>query len=170
MVEIKHKYKISHYSEVYMLTFIAGKLDRIDFETDLNESNTMLVFTNLYGSETDMIVRLKHLHGAKVKQLKISTQQQKLALWCELYKMTYGLAYKVSKANASHVKNIEFTQKLITKFHKNNEWWAKEKTIARYCNNINLLRRDESKGSKAETKRQSDIENLATAFQQRYKD
>ena len=142
MVEIKHKYKILHFGEVYILTFVADRLVCIDFETDLNASNTMLVFSKLSdGIEMNIIARLETLQGAKVKKRRISEQEQKIELWKELYKMTYGIDYQVTKTNKRKVTNIEFSQELITAFFNSNEWYAKEKTIARYVNNYNDIKR-----------------------------
>ncbi len=58
--------------------------------------------------------------------------------------MRYGIGYKVSVREVNSIKNIELTSKLITRFFDCKEWWAKEKTITRYVNNYNELKRTES--------------------------
>ena len=114
MVEIKHKYKISLFKDVYILTFIAGKYVNIELKNSPNDSNSMRVFAHLHGTEVEIISRFTKLTDFTVRELKVNTQQQKLALWCELYKMQYNaLAYKVNSTDATKVKNVEFSQDLI---------------------------------------------------------
>jgi len=167
---IIRKYELFYHNEKWLLTYSAGKLSKIEFETAPSDANSMNVYAHLHGTEEETIARLKKHEGMIITEIKVLPADQKIALWYELYKIQYsGMKYKITPSEARKVKNVEFTQELITKFFNNNEWWAKEKTIARYCNNINELRRTENKGSEAETKRQSNRSNLATAFQQRYK-
>ncbi len=135
-----NKYKIEVFGLVVELEFMAGSLKSITFKEPANDSNAMRLFAHLHGAEADIIKRLEQIDG-KVSKIKIQSQQQKIALWCELYKMQYGIAYKVTRADAGRVKNIELTQELITAFFKSKEWYANEKTIGRYSTNYNDIKR-----------------------------
>lgn len=163
---VLHKYKVILDKEVFVLTFKAGTLASIEFETDISSGDTMPFFEAISsGREDEIINRLRSI--AKVRNIKIPAVNQKIALWCELYKMNYGIDYKVTAADAGRVKNIEMSKDLIVSFFNSTEWYAKEKTISRYTSNYNDIKRKAITGT-GNQKTHGSINDLAEAFSRRY--
>jgi hypothetical protein len=64
---------------------------------------------------------------------------EKIALWCRIYKELVNTTYKVSGKEAKLVSGAEFSEELVRTFFACTEWWAKPKTLERYCNQNNAL-------------------------------
>jgi len=113
------------------------------------------------------------IEGCVITEIKIQTEKQKIALWCQLYKMAYGTDYKVTQREAGMIKNMEMTQELISAFFSSTEWWAKEKTIQRFTSNYNELKRtcnhkQQASGTGSGGKN-TNHDALADEFQRRYR-
>jgi len=164
---IEKKYKISSPFTEIEITYTAGILSNIEVKHSENISDFMRIVREIYGKEPDLI------KNCTVKEKKISSQKQKIALWCQLYKMRYGNDYKVTAREAGMLKNVQLTQELITRFFDSKEWWAKEKTIARLTSNYNELKRisnnQQQTSGKSNPGTQANSQSLADEFQRRFK-
>ncbi len=107
MKAVVHKYKITTPQTIINVTYTAGVLTSIEVELAEDRSEFSRIAAQLL--DEPPVIR-----EGIVKELKVNSQQQKIALWCELYKMRYGIGYKVSVREANAVKNIDLTQKLTT--------------------------------------------------------
>lgn len=172
MSNISHKYRIRSEFCTIVLVYFVEQLREIHIEKSENHWEVIEIFKLITETREDTLKNLQSF-GIKVRELKVSTQQQKIALWCELYKQRYGYNYKVTTAEASAMKNADATVELINLFFDLNEWWSKEKTISRYTKNINEIKRiytGKAKQSSNKNSRstQSCRSDLATEFQRRY--
>jgi len=169
-MEIIHKYNLTVRDSKIVVTYIGGRLRSIEVENDSSEVLVNTLKNAVTILETDLPVNVE-IYKIKLRQLTVNTTNQKIALWCEFYKMRYGRAYKVAPAEASKVANIEFSQTLITLFFDTNEWWSKEKTIGRYCANYNELCRIEQSGGsvgKGKSQTRADYNDLAETLKRRF--
>jgi len=166
--KIISKYRVSIHNFSVVVEYVGGFLRKIDIETAIEGVAGLLGMIPY--CESNLLVSDEMHH----KKLPTGTQQQKIALWCELYSMTYGHPYKVTAIEANMVKTVDFDQQTITKFFQLNEWYAKEKTIARYTRNFNAIRSHclgtakESPAGKSRTEKKGDLTDLAEAFQGRF--
>jgi len=169
-MEIIHKYNLTVRDSKIVVTYIGGRLRSIEVENDSSEVLVNTLKNAVTILETDLPVNVE-IYKIKLRQLTVNTTNQKIALWCEFYKMRYGRAYKVAPSEASKVANIEFSQTLITLFFDTNEWWSKEKTIGRYCANYNELCRIEQSGGsvgKGKSQTRADYNDLAETLKRRF--
>jgi len=120
-MEIIHKYNLTVRDSKIVVTYIGGRLRSIEVENDSSEVLVNTLKNAVTILETDLPVNVE-IYKIKLRQLTVNTTNQKIALWCEFYKMRYGRAYKVAPSEASKVANIEFSQTLITLFFDTNEW------------------------------------------------
>jgi len=169
-MEIIHKYNLTLRGSEIVVIYYGGRLRSLEV---VNDSSEVFVHT-LKGAvtilETELFTNVEG-YEIKLRQLTVNTTNQKIALWCEFYKMRYGRAYKVAPSEASKVANIEFSQTLITLFFDTNEWWSKEKTIGRYCANYNELCRIEQSGGsvgKGKSQTRADYNDLAETLKRRF--
>jgi len=171
MNNIQYKYRIRASYCTVVLTYFVEQLRTVEIERAEDHWELLAVLGMIKENRTDTIAKLKDL--AKVRELKVNSQQQKIALWCELYKQRYGYSYKVTTAEASAMKNADATVELINLFFDLNEWWSKEKTISRYAKNINEIKRiytGKAKQTSGKNSRstQNGRADLAAEFQRRY--
>lgn len=174
MSSISHKYRIRSEFCTIVLVYFVEQLREIYIEKAENHWELIEVLKLITEGREDTIKNLQSF-GIKVRELKVNTQQQKIALWCELYKQSFGYNYKVNTTEASAIKNADVTVELINLFFDLNEWWSKEKTISRYAKNINEIKRIYAGKAKQTTGSgnsgtQSSRRNLAKEFQRRYGD
>lgn len=164
---IQKKYKISSPFTELDAIYTAGVLTDIKVKYADNVADFMKIVREIFKNEPSDI------KNCIVKELKINTQKQKIALWCQLYKMRYGNDYKVTQREAGMLKNVQLTQELITLFFNSSEWWAKEKTIMRITSNYNELKRtrnnQQQTTGKSNSATQADNNSLADEFRRRYK-
>lgn len=168
--EVLHQYRLTANNSEVDVTYIGGRLQTISVLNDSGSDNLLKVVRIVTIEEAHLAANAE-LFGIQTKQLTVATAAQKIALWCELYKIQYGVPYKVTTPEAAKVKNIELTQSLILLFFNSNEWWAKEKTISRYSSNYNELRRIEQTGStvgNSSTKARTNINDLEAALMRRF--
>lgn len=137
--EIIRKYKVSFTRVEYLLEFVAGRLATIEIKGTADESDAVLFYGKLYGEELDVITRLKTMHQVVVKQVIISTSKQKIALWKAIYKIHFGESYK-GYFSENKIKNVDFTQELITSFFNSTEWYAKTNNINQYASHYNDIK------------------------------
>lgn len=162
-MEILTKYKVTFGTLIYKV----GVLVNIELD---NSVRNMQVLPELPINERDL-----PNSGLSYKPLKITSSMQKIALWCELYQLTYSMPYKVTTAESGMVAKTEFTQELIVSFFNSTEWYANEKTITRYVRNYNDIVRiatgnkpkQSAGGSAAKTR--TNRADLAAEFERRYK-
>ncbi len=173
MNSVSYKYRIKTEHCTIVVTYFVERLRKIEIERSEDAYELIAILSSFLDNREATITEFKNM-SAKVRELKVNTQQQKIALWCELYKRRYGYSYKVSTAEASAMKNTDVTVELIELFFNLNEWWSKEKTISRYAKNINELKRiftgkakPTTSGKSSGTKCQS-RQDLAAEFQRRY--
>lgn len=69
-----------------------------------------------------------------------TSQKDKIALFCNAYKNHYGIIYTPTRGEVGMIKKIEVNEALLDAYFKSTEWWAKTKSIAYYCKNINPLK------------------------------
>lgn len=154
------------------IEYFVEQLRRIEVDRCEDHWELMAILNLIAESRSETIENLKQ--NCKVRELKVNSTNQKIALWCELYKQRYGYNYQVSTAEASAIKNVDVTVELINLFFQLNEWWSKEKTISRYAKNINEIKRiftgkkKAGRNSQAEGGEQTDIGDLASELQRRY--
>jgi len=164
---IEQKYKVSSEHSEIEISYTAGLLSSIKINYADNEADFLNIMKIAFKKNFNTV------ENYKIKELKVNAQKQKIALWCQLYKMRYGNDYKVTAREAGMLKGIELTTELINLFFDSKEWWAKEKTIARITSNYNELKRisgnkqQSSAGSNTGT--QTNINALADEFRRRYK-
>lgn len=173
MNQLTSKYRIGTNNCTIVISYFVEQLRLIEVERNDNFMEFWGLLDALSDDRSKSIENLKRI--AKVRELKVNTTNQKIALWCELYKRQYGYNYKVSTAEASAIKNADVTVELINLFFDLNEWWSKEKTISRYTKNINEIKRiytgkaKQTSGRNTKTS-QGNRTDLAREFQRRYGD
>lgn len=164
---VQKKYKVSSNHSEMEVTYTAGVLTDIKISYADNETDFLNIMKTLYNH------KLNTVNDYTIKEIKVNAQKQKIALWCQLYKMRYSNDYKVTVREAGMLKNINLTQELITRFFDSKEWWAKEKTITRITSNYNELTRIGNNKQQAfagsNSKTQANINTLADEFRRRYK-
>ena len=163
---IQKKYKVSSKHSELEVTYTAGVLTDIKVFYADNEADFLNILKTLYNHNLNT-------SEFTIKEIKVNSQKQKIALWCQLYKMRYANDYKVTVREAGMLKNINLTQELISRFFDSKEWWAKEKTIARITSNYNELKRisnnKQQHTSKSNSGTQANANSLADEFRNRYK-
>ena len=122
-----------------MLTYFVEQLRTIEIERNESYLELIALLGDITQTRSETIDRLKAV--AKIRELKVNTTNQKIALWCELYKQRYGYNYKVLPSEANLMKSTDVTVDLINLFFDLQIWWSKEKTISRYAKNINEIKR-----------------------------
>jgi len=173
MNDIAYKYKVTtEVGNIFILHYFVNRLDRIEM-IEIKEyqdlADTLLYIT----TGRDSTVKAMQRKGCKVKEIKVNTAHQKIALWCELYKERYGINYKVQNVDISSFKTVEVTVDLINLFFDIEEWWSKEKTISRYSKYINELKRISSGAAKSASGKntgtaQQNRTDLAAEFERRF--
>lgn len=162
---VQRKFKISSEFTELRAVYTAGALSYIEIVALTDFLDFMRIIEQLNEEPTE-------IEGCRVRELKVNAQKQKIALWCQLYKMQYGNDYKVTPREAGMLKNIEVTQELVTGFLNSGEWWAKEKTIQRYTSNYNELKRisnnQQRYSGKSNGSKGTDFSKMAEEFQKRY--
>ncbi len=139
MNKVQYKYRVRTEHCTIVLTYFVEQLRTIEIERNESYLELIALFGDLKQTRSETIESLKEV--AKVRELKVNTTNQKIALWCELYKQRYGYNYKVLPSEANLMKNTDVTVDLINLFFDLQEWWSKEKTLTRYAKNINEIKR-----------------------------
>lgn len=90
-------------------------------------------------------------NGKVTYTLKGKDTQQKIILWYNCYKQTYGMAYKISQADAKKLEKVVLTESLLRLyFDQPDKYPYTPKTVENYCRTINeLCRLQEGKVSTA---------------------
>lgn len=164
---IEQKYKVSSEHSEIEVTYTAGVLTSVKINFADNEADFLNIMKIIFKQD------FNNVENVKIKELKVNSQKQKIALWCSLYKMRYGNDYKVTQREAGMLKGIELTPELINLFFDSKEWWAKEKTIARITSNYNELKRignnKQQTAAGNNSKTQTNFNSLADEFRRRYR-
>lgn len=147
---VQYKYRIRTDYATVTLTYFVEQLRKLEIDELRNFRGLQWILKAIDEDRLQTLENMKK-YKAKVRELKVNSTKQKIALWCEMYKKRYGYNYQVSTAEASAMKNADVTVELISTFFNLNEWWSNEKTIGRYTKNINEIKRIFSGAKKAES-------------------
>lgn len=76
----------------------------------------------------------------EAETVKELATNEKIALFCNYFKMANGIQYRISKAEVGMIKNVEINDDLLERYFNSQEWWAKVKSVTNYVKNINQIR------------------------------
>lgn len=170
---VQYKYRIRTEGVTVTLTYFVEQLRKVEIEELRNFRGLQWILKAIDKDRLQTFENMKN-YKAKVRELKVNSTNQKIALWCELYKQRYGYNYQVSSAEASAIKNTDVTVELINLFFDLTEWWSNEKTIGRYTKNINEIKRIFTGAKKAEQSaknqrnQQKHLTDLGAELQRRF--
>lgn len=146
---VQYKYRIRTDNATVTLTYFVEQLRKVEIDELKNFGDLQYIFRAIDEDRLQTLENMKK-SKAKIRELKVDSTNQKIALWCELYKKRYGYNYQVSTVDASAMKNTDVSVELINLFFDITEWWSNEKTIGRYTKNINEIKRIFTGAKKAE--------------------
>ena len=129
--EFLTKYKcIETNNHIAIITFIGGKLRVVEHETGLSE-------------EKDWLERMEYL-GYSIEKLETLSAHQKIAMFCEAYKIFFNKQYITKPGDGKKLEPFEITPEIL-KFYFNvkkdpkTTWWGGEYTIGNFTGNYNTI-------------------------------
>ena len=165
------KYRLSYGLNKMIVEFWGGHLRRVEIEELIDDD-----FLGVLRSDETAFLGEAKAKGYRVRRLPHSSRQEKIAIWCGVYKKMYGQSYRVTQAEAGMLGRVDVTRDLVLFFFslsKKNAWWADTKTISNYVKNYNEVRRlaeERRRGgtSTSQGKVDGELQELAAEFQRRY--
>lgn len=80
---------------------------------------------------------------------KSAEMAQRLALWCKLYKLELGAAYRATGKDVAMLAQVPVSAPMITAYLRCDEWWARANSVGEYVARINQVQQLSTDGKTA---------------------
>jgi hypothetical protein len=125
-----------------VLRFENGALTdvRLRFKGGLTDAQ-WAAFRNALPQTSDGLAAMEPL-GLEVIEKdgeKTTDMAKRLALWCKLYRVERGAAYRATGKDVAMLAQVPVTAELITAYLRCDEWWARANSIGEYVSRINQV-------------------------------